>query len=152
MPYRKCSSYDPNLRKSEAGRRLYPYWQKVRHEPHAEEFDDFPDFHAWALCNGYTIGAKLCKIDESKLYSPENCIWKSKAERQAEREAAREAEKMARKEEKAKAKTKTTTERPKTDERIIRSRDQPMIHSWNQMVNKIRIANGLPPFPEGGEN
>lgn len=71
-------TYDPALRKTAVGTRLYYYWKAVRKNPHTPEWDFFPDFYAWAMSSGYTLGAKLQLIDAELPYSPDNCVWKVK--------------------------------------------------------------------------
>lgn len=68
--------YDPSLRKTPIGKRVYSYWKKVRQNPHSQEFDFFPDFLKWSMENGYKHGYKLVLVNIEKPYSPDNCIWK----------------------------------------------------------------------------
>lgn len=68
-------SYDPELRTSEHGARLYQAWKRVRRGDHCAEWKDFPAFYSWAMQNGYSIGAWLRLIDESVGYCPSNCVW-----------------------------------------------------------------------------
>lgn len=44
------------------------------------EWDDFQSFYTWALSHGYTEGLELDRIDPSKNYSPDNCMWCSKSD------------------------------------------------------------------------
>lgn len=67
--------YDPALRKSEHGSRLYETWKRVRRHPHCEEWDNFPTFYTWAIRSGYTVGAWLRLADKSDTYSPDGCEW-----------------------------------------------------------------------------
>lgn len=75
MPKHYGEPYDPALRKTEVGSKLYTMWKKVRKNPHCKEFENFPNFYAWAVCNGYTVGDRLILIDESMPYCPDNCDW-----------------------------------------------------------------------------
>ena len=71
---RRCN-YDPALRKTEHGSRLYQLWKKVRSCPHCEEWEPFQNFYYWAMESGYETGAWLRQIDESVAYCPDNCYW-----------------------------------------------------------------------------
>ena len=75
MGKRSCAPYDPALRQTEHGSRLYSLWKKIRQHPHCEEWDDFPTFFAWSMRSGYSLGAWLRLIDESKMYAPGNVVW-----------------------------------------------------------------------------
>ena len=68
-------TYDPEMRKTDHGRRLYGYWKKVHRYTEAPEFKKFSDFFGWAMSNGYIVGAKLLRYDETQPFSPENCFW-----------------------------------------------------------------------------
>ena len=72
--------YDPEMRQSDHGRRLYDYWRKVKKDTDSEEFMEFPDFFNWAMANGYTVGAKLFRYDAEDPFSPENCFWVSRSD------------------------------------------------------------------------
>lgn len=67
--------YDPALRQTEHGSKLYQTWRKVRQAPHLEEWGYFPTFYEWAMQDGYTTGAWLRRIDENEPYEPSNCQW-----------------------------------------------------------------------------
>lgn len=74
MPSAKIT-YDPEMRQSDHGRRLYTYWRKVRPDTDSPEFLEYPKFFKWAMANGYTVGAKLFKYEPDEPYSPENSFW-----------------------------------------------------------------------------
>ncbi len=74
MPTAKIS-YDPQLRETEHGKRLYNYWKRARQNTDSDVFQSFPSFLAWAMANGYTLGARLFRRDENKPLNPENCFW-----------------------------------------------------------------------------
>lgn len=78
--------YSPELRQSEHGSRLYNAWKKLRRKPYSEEWNDFQSFYNWSIRDGYSIGDTLVLIDDSKPYSPENCVWRSKANADPQRE------------------------------------------------------------------
>lgn len=69
------TTYDPELRKTEHGSRLYNAWKKLRTFPYDPVFTEFPDFYKWAMVEGYQVGDKLMRHDEEAPYSPENCYW-----------------------------------------------------------------------------
>lgn len=70
--------YDPELRRSEHGSRLYGVWRKLRRHPYCEEWNDFPAFYAWAIHNGYSLRSTLKRLDKNKPYGPDNCVWNTK--------------------------------------------------------------------------
>lgn len=68
-------TYDPALRKTEHGSKLYEIWKRIRKSPHSKEWDYFPAFYEWAMQNGHENGAWLRLIDKSGTYHPGNCVW-----------------------------------------------------------------------------
>lgn len=75
MSKRIGEPYDPALRQTEHGAKLYQCWRRVRSFPHCEEWEYFPNFYEWAMANGYTTEVWLRRVDESKPYEPGNCTW-----------------------------------------------------------------------------
>ena len=69
------TKYDPEMRTSEHGSRLYSAWKRLRAHPHCEEWDSYKVFYTWAVYNGYTLDAWLRRIDENEPYGPDNCKW-----------------------------------------------------------------------------
>ena len=74
MPRR---SYDPELRTSEHGRRLYETWKRIRKSEHDASFENYQDFYNWAIANGYSLGDILMRRSASLPYDPKNCYWKA---------------------------------------------------------------------------
>ena len=70
-------TYDPEIRKSESGSRIYGAWKRLRKHPYNPIFEEFQNFYKWAISEGYVIGDKLMRRDESLPYAPGNCYWKS---------------------------------------------------------------------------
>lgn len=79
-----ATTYDPELRKTEHGSKLYSYWKNVHRATDAKEFEEFIDFYNWSMLNGYTLGARLFRYDTDEPYSPDNCFWVAKGERAIE--------------------------------------------------------------------
>ena len=75
MPKRYGEPYDPALRKTEHGGKLYWFWKKVRLNTDSKEFESFGSFYEWAMDAGYESGDKFILIDKRKPYSPDNCDW-----------------------------------------------------------------------------
>lgn len=73
-------TYDPEMRQTDHGRRIYGYWKRIRKHEVAPEFVEYPSFFKWAMANGYRIGAKLLRYDEDKPFGPDNCYWLSHEE------------------------------------------------------------------------
>jgi hypothetical protein len=69
------TTYNPALRKSSQGQKLYEAWKKMRKHPHCDEWEYFPTFYEWAMHSGYKEGAWLRLTDKSGSYCPENCAW-----------------------------------------------------------------------------
>lgn len=67
--------YDPQIRRTEHGSRLYTAWKKMRLSPHCEEWEDFYGFYTWAMKSDYVLGAWLRLVDESDMYCPDNVFW-----------------------------------------------------------------------------
>ena len=67
--------YDPEIRRTEHGQRLYAVWKKMRKSPHCEEWDDFIGFYTWAMQSDYVLGAWLRLHDEGEMYCPDNVFW-----------------------------------------------------------------------------
>lgn len=74
MPSKRIT-YDPQMRHTEHGSRLYAYWKKVKQNTDSPKFETYPGFFKWAMSNGYTVGAKLCKYEPDEPHSPDNCFW-----------------------------------------------------------------------------
>lgn len=73
---KRCGEpYDPELRTSEHGSRLYNAWRSMRKHPHIIEWESYSVFHAWSVYNGYTNDAILRRINEDLPYDPDNCEW-----------------------------------------------------------------------------
>jgi len=68
-------TYDPAIRKTECGKKLYGIWVKIRRYPLCEEWKYFPTFYEWAMKSDYEVGAWLRRLDAYDPYGPTNCIW-----------------------------------------------------------------------------
>lgn len=67
--------YDPTLRQTEHGSKLYSTWRKITKSPHCDDWSYFPAFYEWAMQNGYEIGSWLKREDTDGPFSPQNCFW-----------------------------------------------------------------------------
>ena len=69
--------YDPEMRNTPLGKKLYGAWKRAHAGVHTKEFERFPDFLAWAMKNGGEyLSSKMFKKDLTAPYSPQNCYWK----------------------------------------------------------------------------
>lgn len=68
--------YDPTIRVTEHGARLYETWKRIRKFPYDPAWNSFPVFYDWAMAEGYILGDRLVRLDESRPYGPDNCYWK----------------------------------------------------------------------------
>lgn len=75
MAKRYGEAYDPEMRESEHGARLYQTWKRLRKHPYVDEWGCYPAFYCWAIESGYVIGARLVLKSESAPYGPDNCLW-----------------------------------------------------------------------------
>ena len=73
----KCTGepYDPALRKTEHGSKIYQAWKRVRKSPHCDGWDFFPTFYEWSMHNEYEEGAWLMRYDKNAPFAPDNCFW-----------------------------------------------------------------------------
>jgi hypothetical protein len=84
------NTYDPTLRASHDGARLYEIWKHMRKSPHTPTWDSFPAFYDWAMGEGYTFGDRLIRIDEAFPYNPANCFWRTPTTETLSEKQARE--------------------------------------------------------------
>lgn len=72
---RRNIKYPAELRESMEGQFLYSLWQRIRRRGREPLFDQYSNFYAWAMENGYKYGMVLYIIDVSKPCGPGNCEW-----------------------------------------------------------------------------
>lgn len=61
---------------SKFNNKLYKLWVNARYFHKGEfckDWDLYINFENWAYLNGYENGARLKRIDKTKLYQPDNC-------------------------------------------------------------------------------
>ena len=66
--------YPEHMTKTDEGKALYGIWRRIRSNS-CPEFEKYPDFFEWAFQNGYTLGLRLRRFDDSKAYCPDNCTF-----------------------------------------------------------------------------
>lgn len=58
------------------GTRLHKCFGTMREKKNnCPSWDTFEGFREWALSNGYSDDLALCRIDDSKWFCPDNCVW-----------------------------------------------------------------------------
>lgn len=75
MSKHRGEPYDPAIRKTEHGKKLYVTWVRVVSYPHHKDWENFSSFYDWAMNNGYELGAWLRRFNNEEPFSPDNCIW-----------------------------------------------------------------------------
>jgi hypothetical protein len=68
-------TYDPAIRNTDCGKKLYNAWLRMRRYPHSKEWDHFPTFYEWSMQNGYEEGAWLKRDDKNVQFDDQNCFW-----------------------------------------------------------------------------
>lgn len=63
--------YDPVLKETPEWQSLYYRYRNNK----IEGFADFLAFYNWSMENGFVMGSRLVRFDESKPYSQSNCQW-----------------------------------------------------------------------------
>jgi hypothetical protein len=72
------TTYDPELRLSQEGTRLYDYWRRIRRNASVDPtWESYPAFHDWSMDNGYLLEMLLMRHDEELPYGPDNCYWQA---------------------------------------------------------------------------
>ena len=67
--------YDPAIRKTEHGSRIYTAWKKLRRYPYYEPWTSFPVFYEWSLKNGYAPDTQFLLTGDTCEYYPGTCLW-----------------------------------------------------------------------------
>lgn len=68
-------TYDPALKETPEWKFLYQKWVKSIKKQCSDAFKNFIDFYNWSMAKGFAMDTKLKRLDDSKPYSPENCLW-----------------------------------------------------------------------------
>lgn len=72
--------YDPEIRKTPHGSRIYTAWKRVRRHPYYDKWKSFPVFYEWSMENGYVEDAQLVVIGDECRYFPDSCCWTAPVE------------------------------------------------------------------------
>ena len=73
-------TYPERIIKTDEGKALYGIWRRIRHIS-CDAFRNYPDFFEWAITNGYKLGARLRRFDDTVEYRPDNCEFSLGRER-----------------------------------------------------------------------
>lgn len=74
------TNYPRELRETPPGKHIYTVWVRIKSSGrYAAEFTDFIDFYNWSMENGYAEDTRLCRLNDTLPYSPENCEWRRAA-------------------------------------------------------------------------
>lgn len=60
----------------DAGSKLYHVHLNMGRNELCEEWKNYVVFKQWAMDNGYRDGVKVCRIDATKPFGPDNCVIK----------------------------------------------------------------------------
>lgn len=67
------------VRHGDAGSKLYHVHLNMGRHEMCAEWEDYKVFRDWAMANGYREGVKVCRIDSSKPFGPDNCRIKNRS-------------------------------------------------------------------------
>lgn len=74
------TTYDPEIRQSKSGARLYQTWKRMRKHLHNEDWDKFEAFYRWSIEEGYVPGDRLKRYDDTLPHGPDNSFWQGQDE------------------------------------------------------------------------
>lgn len=68
--------YDKDIKETLEWQSLYNrYCSKCKNIPYKQIAPTFQEFYDWSMLNGFVMGARLVRYDDSKPYSRDNCHW-----------------------------------------------------------------------------
>lgn len=70
------SDYDPKIKETEVGAKLYRSWSSLPRNNCSPEFLSFGSFYKWAMENGGdNLDTYMARIEKDKEYGPDNCVF-----------------------------------------------------------------------------